>query len=249
MRAKGIDRICYPIRGEEGLYTFSGGTLIVLFNYIPATQGFNYNPYVFGRLIAKIHAITPGITAEMPEENFECSKRELFDTQFEHALNYKGSDPAMLEFKNLLSVHEKEIKRHRNEFLRLGKLSQKEQRNLVITHGDMPTNVLVKSPDDIYIIDWDELRLAPAERDLWMVDERPEFMAGYKSIRPDFIVSRNRRSFCILQYYFERMIYYFSEILNESTDPGSRIERIKKLAEGRMAGWILPKVDETGLND
>jgi hypothetical protein len=51
------------------------------------------------------------------------------------------------------------------------------------------------------------------------------------------------------QYYFERMIYYFSEISNESADSGSRIEHIKKLAKGQMAGWILPKVEETRKND
>ena len=135
---------------------------------------------------------------------------------------------------------------YKERFLYLARLCKQEPYKLVITHGDIATNVLVKSPNDIYIIDWDELRIAPAERDLWMIDEHPEFIQGYKSVRPGFIINRNMRGFCILQYYFERMMHYFSEILNDSINSNARLELVQKLARGRMAGWILPKVEEVG---
>ncbi len=148
-----------------------------------------------------------------------------------------------MQYKKLLIHYEKEIRRHIEIFLELCQACQKITFTPLITHGDISTNVLVKSPDNIYIIDWDELRLAPAERDIWMLDDRPGFMEGYKSIRPDFVVNKDMRGFCILKYYFERMMHYFSEILNESADSEDRMECINKLGQGRMAGWILPKVE------
>lgn len=244
MHSKGIDRICYPIRGAEGLYFFVDSTLVVLFNYIPASQSFDYNPFTLGKLLAEIHLITPKITIQDPKEEFEFTNQSLFDEQFEGVLASKSSDPVIQEFKKLLHLHEDEVRHFKALFQRLCKLCKEEADTRVLTHGDAATNVLVKSSDDIYIIDWDEMRLAPAERDLWMSDERPGFMEGYKSIRPDFSVNKNMRSFCILQYYFESMLYKFAEILKETADSDSRLKWVQKLAQGRMAGWRLPKMEE-----
>lgn len=43
MHANGIDRIAYPIKARDGLHVFVGNTLVVLFNYIPAPQSYDYS--------------------------------------------------------------------------------------------------------------------------------------------------------------------------------------------------------------
>jgi len=244
MHARGIEKIGYLIRGAQGLHLFIDDTLVVLFNYINANQSFDYNLQVLGKTIAEIHVITPKIKLDAPEEKFEFPNRELFDERFEGALVSESADPIRLRFKKLLLKYEDEVRHNIDKLLSISKLCKERTDKLVLTHGDISTNVLVKSPDNIYIIDWDELRLAPAERDIWMLDEHPDFMKGYKNIRPDFTVNSNMRSFCILQYYFERMMYYFSEILDDMADSDYRMKCIKKLEQGRMAGWILPKLKE-----
>jgi len=88
------------------------------------------------------------------------------------------------------------------------------------------------------------MRLAPAERDVFMNDSNAEFMAGYKSIRPDFIVDLELRRFCILQRYFERMNIYFAQILDNSAPEEYRLDRLKKFSKGRLAGDCLAKLEE-----
>lgn len=244
MHDNGIERICYPLRGTNGLHFSVGDTLIVLFNYIPALQSFDYDLYTLGSLIAQIHHITPQLTVDVPKEQFEFLHHELFNTQFEHILNSQESDLIIQKFQALLRTHEKEIRDHLAKFIQLKEHCRKHFSNFVITHGDIKNNVLVKSSRDIYIVDWDELRLALAERDLWMMDQHQQFIDGYKNVRPDFVANSNIHSFYILQYYFERIMYYFAEILNEANSTAYRLERIQKLAQGRMAGWFLSKIEE-----
>lgn len=241
---KGISRISYPVRGKNDLYVFSDKTLIILYNYISAPQNFDYNFHAVGKVLAEIHNLTPQVSTSPPKESFEFPNEEIFNERFVAALDYNSDNAVMKEFKNLLREYKNEILLYKDIFLDVCNLCKNDTPNLVLTHGDVYTNILVKSPYDIYIIDWDELRLAPAERDLWMHDEVTELLEGYKIVIPNFVINKNMRSFCILQYYFERMNYYFSDILNESLDDEFRLLRIKKLGQNRMAGWILPKVEE-----
>ena len=108
---------------------------------------------------------------------------------------------------------EAEISCYYAEYLRLSTLCKAEAGDFVITHGDAPGNVLVRSSEDIYLIDWDNVLLAPPERDMWIMDHFPEFLDGYQSARHHYAASANMRSFFIYKYYFSAMIYYFAEIL------------------------------------
>ena len=243
MHANGIDRITYPIRAHEKLHIFVGDTLVVLFNYIPALQSYDYNAYSLGLLTAQIHAITPHITADIPRENFQFPGRSLFDAHFENSLCAQNIDPVIQALQKVLFAHEKDIHRHYSKFLQLGILCRSQPCELVITHGDAPGNVLVKSQEDIYIIDWDETMLAPAERDLWMVDHLPDFISGYESIQLSYAINKDMRSFYILKYYFRSMMHYFSEILGRG-DQEYRLIHVNNLEENLLTGWMMPKLNE-----
>ncbi|MCS5710532.1 phosphotransferase [Candidatus Berkiella aquae] len=245
MYQKGIENISYPIRGGNCLYLLQDDTLIVLYDYIEVKQSFDYSPFALGKNIAKVHAISPRINAKAPIESFTFPNKALFMQRMENTLNSQSTDPVIQALKSLLQMHEAQNQRYIAELETLGEQCQKKHEALVITHGDIATNILVKTPDDIYIIDWDEMRLAPAERDLWMKEEVAGFLEGYQSVRPDFQVDKTYRRFCILQYYFERMNLYFSDILNTSASDDFRLKRIERLAQGKMAGWNLHKVEVT----
>jgi spectinomycin phosphotransferase len=244
MYKNGINKICYPIHGDNGLYFYTGQSLVVLFNYIPITQGINYNPYILGSMIANVHAITPKITVAAPLENFEFPNCEFFMESFESTLQSSSTDIVVQQLKTLLQEHEAEVHKYMDEFATIAARCKANTKSLVLTHGDLGNNILAKTPDDLYIIDWDEMRLAPAERDVFMNDENAEFMAGYKSVRPDFIVDLELRRFCILQRYFERMSIYLAQILDNSTPEEYRLDRLKKFAKGHLAGDCLAKLED-----
>lgn len=75
----------------------------------------------------------------------------------------------------------------------LGVLRQRA-RQYVICHADLhPANVLVPAADGVFVIDWDEVKLAPKERDFLFVEEGDgelseiPFFAGYGAPDIDWV--------------------------------------------------------------
>lgn len=243
MHDKGIKRISYPITSKEGLYVQLDDTLIVLFNFIPAEQSYDYNMREFGKLTATIHALTPSITTSIPKESFKFEHEPLFLRHFQEGLNSASNNSVEKNLKVLLKKHERMLQRLYESFAALQKKYQGSKTNLVITHGDAPGNVLVKSFDDIYLIDWDEILLAPCERDMWMVDHDEEFIKGYKSIFPEYKPNSDLRAYCIYSYFFHGFIHYTQEIF-KSIDDDKRMKQVLGLKDGLLEGWMLPKLSE-----
>lgn len=244
MAKHGVEKICYPIRGFNGLYFFHENVLGILFNYIHATRALDYSVYELGKQIATVHAITEKMKVMPPKEDFIFPHYESFITIFEQTLVSINPDPVIQELKKILKIYENEIRQYIDEILKVASRCQQSHSALVLTHGDLATNILMNSPTDITIIDWDEMRLAPRERDLWMKDDEPEFLAGYKSIIPEFTVNQRYRRFFILQYYFERMHFYFNEVVNVDKSIEERRSLLERLAQNRMAGRNLLKLQE-----
>lgn len=110
----------------------------------------------------------------------------------------------------------------------------------VITHGDSGGNVIVLSRDDIYLIDWDEVLLSPAERDTWVLEDISNFLEGYKKVFPDYRPDTEIKSFYILKYYFQSMAQYFAEIIAPEKQHSYRLENLRLLKENLIEGWIKP---------
>jgi spectinomycin phosphotransferase len=244
MHQNGINKIGRPIASSKGLYFHIGNSLVVVYDFLHVTQGTNYNLFTLGNMVAKVHAVTPKITAVAPKESFEFPNQKFFNESFEAALKSQSADIVSKELKKLLQLHEADVRRYLAEFFKIAQICKENRRPLVLTHGDIVNNILVMAPDDIYIIDWDEMRLAPAERDIFMNDENPEFMAGYKSIRPDFVIDPKLRRFCILQRYFERMNIYLTQILDPGAAQDYRLQRVEMFAKGNLAGGSQAKLEE-----
>jgi hypothetical protein len=95
--------------------------------------------------------------------------------------------------------------------------------------------------EDIYLIDWDEVLLAPAERDTWIMDHFSRFIDGYRYSRPGYVVNANMRSFYIYKHHFRSMMHYFSEILG-AFESEYRLGHVRDLEEALLIGWMLPKL-------
>lgn len=249
LREHGIERVCHPVQtADGGFHAFEGDTLIVLHTFIPdAKQSYDYDAAAFGALTAQIHSLEIKGDAR---EDFIFPYAKEYAERFDAVLAGEGGDDIMQAYRAVLKKHEAVIRDLRAEFDRLAALCKNMNAATVLTHGDAPGNVLVGSaPDDIHIIDWDEALLTAPERDIWMIDHVPGFMEGYNSLRPDFRVNANLRSFYVLKYYFQRNMHYFAEILKEPLGRKARMDFVEKLdlAIG-PEGWMTPRLDEVRAN-
>lgn len=245
MHKKGINRINYPIKTSKGeLYIFHKETLIVISNYIEAKQAEDYSKEEFGKLLGEIHSITPKIDVIIPKEDFIFSKKVEFEKYFEDSLNIKSNDSIINSLQKIILKYEKEIRTYYAEYLKVSEICRNSDLEMVITHGDAPGNVLVSTTNQLYLIDWDEILLGPAEQDLWMLDNDENFIRGYKNIRKEFSLNKDARSFYIYKYYFRCLVILLGWILDNERSKELRLADLDNLEHQTLEGFMKPKLRE-----
>ncbi len=125
-----------------------------------------------GQTLRQIHDIplTPVIERMLPREAFIPWRRELL-TQLEPLINQPNLvDPAQSALRTYWRENHKEIRILIDRCDALANELRQANLPLALCHADIHTwNVLVDADQHMWIVDWDEVRLAPKERDLMFV--------------------------------------------------------------------------------
>ena len=242
LQSLGYENACFPLARKDGaLSVLEDGHLIVLWTYINAPQSYDYDLFTLGQRIAEVHALTAKLTSEVPVERFVFKHADLFEEQFEWTLESGDSSLLHKEFQSVMRAHEAEVRGFYDQLKALSQALNAADYEMVFTHGDIGGNVLVKAPKHLYIVDWDENRLAPKERDLWTLWQQSGFLEGYRSVRPGAGVDEPARRYSILVYFFYALLHYFREIIDGPTEPHRR--RMLTDLDAYFEGWIRPYLD------
>jgi spectinomycin phosphotransferase len=127
-------------------------------------------------LVGRVHAASPP-TALRPFR-FHLPHRE---TLFDGIDRQWGGGPFGETARAQLSAARRILERLLAEFDRLAEVVSGGEPP-VITHGEPHSANFIQARDaSLKLIDWDTVRLAPRERDLWMLPlDRPEVLAAYQ---------------------------------------------------------------------
>jgi len=241
---QGIENINYPIETKTGeLYVLSGGKLIILFNYINAVQAFGYDNKKFGELIAQIHSKTSKIFTTIPKEDFSLLYKEDFESFFEEALNPTKTDKYISEMASIIKNYEEEIRRDWKNFQYVISECKDISFDFVITHGDAPGNILVDKDQNqnIYLIDWDTILLAPPERDTWFMKDNKEFLDAYAAIYPNYKINELAHKFYLYNRYFEDLVGFIEEIMGEKSNVHKEMD-LNNLKKDCFDEWLRPLI-------
>ncbi|MFZ0545017.1 MAG: phosphotransferase [Candidatus Promineifilaceae bacterium] len=240
----GFSKIAYPIPTvSKGLYLKFGDILVVLFNYINAPQNYAYDNVVFGQTLAELHNLTEQLSATIPPETFQFGDESVFRHRLGKIVTSNPDTPASLALKELTVKNHDNLLFFYDTFLSLGEKCRDTKWQMVITHGDAPGNILVKSPQDIYLVDWDDLLLAPAERDLWFLLGRNELLDGYLSVRPNYEINQDAVNYYLFNRYFNDLVEYWDEIIGKSSEE-HKMDNLKQMKWDLFEedGWLYPLV-------
>lgn len=242
LHEQGMDRAAYPIPTQKGdLYLRAGNALIVLFNYIAARQSEAYDYYSFGELIARVHSMTAKIHIPIPQEKFVYRYADTFPQQLEQIVKGEAGDAISRSLTSLVTKYNDEIHHDYDSFMSLRQELRGGRSRMVITHGDPGGNTLVKSPTDLYLIDWDSILLAPPERDTWFFVHEPEFIRGYRSHYPEYHADPALCRYFTYKRYFEDLVEYFTEIRGDGTEEHRR-KNLTGLQNDCFEGWLRPAI-------
>jgi spectinomycin phosphotransferase len=187
-----LERIPTPIRALDG------GT-------ISSFQGLPYAVYRFieghtiwetwqdsltsiAEILGRLHAGSPRLLARhlkfpMPEEDFELP----FETKLLEdlkALQHAdlASRSGVLVLRDLLLPRQDELLELLNRAKVFQSLARGRSREFVVAHTDLHGgNLLLDPAGQLWALDWETARVAPAEHDLWMVHSRfADFIPAYE---------------------------------------------------------------------
>jgi spectinomycin phosphotransferase len=117
------------------------------------------------RMLAELHLALPLARRrdlDLPQRHrLEAALREL-DRPWTGG---PFSEPA----RELLAGHASDIRRRLDALDRLAGEVAAARGDIVVTHGEPHAGNVLRTADEVHLVDWDTVGLAPPERDLWLV--------------------------------------------------------------------------------
>ncbi len=248
----GIHSIIAPLPTQaEKLWGQCDEYVLILFSYIEATpadvSGLSDEQWrELGKTLSAIHKskLPEELTVQLKAETFISEAWpwiEKIKNRIDQGNFVDSQQSSFADFWNQKrEVIESILKRTKESSARI----LENPPDNMICHTDIHlANVLVSSDEQIHIVDWDAVMLAPKERDLMFIlgrDEAPLFFEGYGRIPVDQQVLSYYRCDWVLQEltdYGDRVFF--------STDAGeeTRREAVAAVIEMFKPGNV---VDQTG---
>ncbi len=213
----GLSEVSRPIPATSGaLYERLGDDLAVVFAYLDAAPfAFTFGGDRLGDLLARVHQQTERLSSPITRETFASLSADALWGTVESARQEHASDEPRRGLRRFLDEQETAIAEGWAVFEEIARACRATTFEMVVTHGDWPFNLLQSESGTLYLIDWDELLLAPAERDTWYVGDDPAFWRSYRSRRAGHAESALATAYYIHHRYFEELISFAGEILGD----------------------------------
>lgn len=233
----GLTEVSRPIPSTtRALHERLGDDLVVVFEYLDAAPvAFTFGGDRLGHLIARVHRQTERVASPIAHETFAPIYADELWRTLARARQEPASDEPRRGLQRFLDEHESAIADGWAAFGEVARACRAARFELVLTHGDWPFNLLQSADGTLYLIDWDELLLAPAERDTWFAGGDPAFWRGYRARRGSHAENEVATAFYVHHRYFEELLDFAGVVLGDGT-PEHRVRALTLLGNDWMAG-------------
>ncbi|MBZ0297468.1 MAG: aminoglycoside phosphotransferase family protein [Anaerolineae bacterium] len=239
LHAQGIDHISYPIPTTDGrlLLTVDERPFFLL-NSIAGEWTFDYPFAGYVDLLAQVHRAQVQPTPHM--EDFSLPFRPSLLAYLDQLWHTTYTHPHDRALQQLM-------RQDRDWLLTLLAEAEALAARLQpgdhwrLTHGDAPGNVLKTAQGALYLVDWDDLLLAPPERDTWFHLESPDFLPLYRQHFPDYQPDWDAYAFYLYLRYFDDLEGFLDLILQPGSSDAHKADALKGLHKD-CNGWLKPLI-------
>lgn len=256
LHKQGIKQVIAPVPTvSRQLWTTINDFRLAVFPFVDGRSGYEVRlsgqHWVdFGRALKTLHSVElpPAFLARIQRETYSPRWREkvrLFQTMVETTA---FADPVAAELAALLRQKREVVSRLVERAEQLAAVLQRQSPPLVLCHADIHIhNILIDGHDQLFIVDWDTLILAPKERDLMFTgggqfanqrspqEEEGLFYRGYGAAAID------KRA--LAYYRHERIVQDIAEYCGQLllTDAGGldREEGLRQLTGQFLPGQVI----------
>jgi spectinomycin phosphotransferase len=238
---RGIDVAVASIATTTGaLFGELDGGHVVAYPYVDGASGGEAGMAAdhwrrLGAALRRIHDLTvpPELADTMLTEDFTPADLPRV-LAIAEAVRERPQDPVVRKLADLWRARRADLDRITERIAVLADLARTRSDERAICHADIhPWNVLVRADGSIAIVDWDDAKLAPRERDLMMIgifaaDDpggRRAFDEGYGAFEADPVL--------IAYYQLERVVQDLAangdEILRDGESDEARKEGLRRM--------------------
>lgn len=230
-----------PIATANGAWHIAhAGDTAVLFPHVDALASDEYDRAVLGGLLGRLHRMTAEIISPAQHETFAPDWLPVYQQSLRRVFEHSRPDTVLNRLRGFLERYDGELQRDWQVYRTIRRRCAQQRFPLVLTHSDAPGNVLRSRSGQLYLVDWDEIKLAPAERDTWFLAFDTTFMMGYRQQVPEYTMDTLAFSFYLYNRYFEDLLGYVLEILSDTPLE----HREKNLADlyATCVDWLRPQL-------
>ena len=165
----GLDFVVAPVhRPDGGLLGRVGRHLVAVYRYLECASARSPSTDELVAMIVAVHRVG-SVRDTTPVEDFMIMERGALSDALDPGRT-PAPGPYGRDFVELLDHHRGALERAFTDYDRLADRLRSDTTDWVITHGEpKPDNTMI-TEDGPVLIDWDTVRLAPPERDVWMTD-------------------------------------------------------------------------------
>ncbi|CAG7658597.1 phosphotransferase [Paenibacillus allorhizosphaerae] len=215
-------RVLTPVQARGGAYKAeTDGDVYVLFIYIrgetPGVQGMTRAQTLeLAEILALLHDAGEAVPLEIPGLAEDISL--LFCDQLTRYLNRSDTEHGALF--ELISPHIGLLHAAIRETLRLRDTVRMGYSPLVLCHGDAHGNNVIQG-ERLVLADWEDLRLAPVEADLFIYAWHPHgsmLLEAYAASRRGYRINHELLYFYVLRRRIEDVWFNIQRLIEETLD-------------------------------
>ncbi|MFC4453175.1 aminoglycoside phosphotransferase family protein [Deinococcus sonorensis] len=179
-------------------------------------------------LLGRLHALTPVLQASVsgwpvPPEDFGLPFADTLAADLQRVWMARPHDrPVVVALRALLHPHRAELRRLLAQARRFQQAARAATWPFVACHTDAHGgNVMRDEVGALWLIDWETARLAPAEHDLWMLEDMlPEVLPVYQAAAGHaFVPSPVLTGFYLCRRTLEDLAVDLQQLLHDPLSP------------------------------
>lgn len=184
-----------------------------------------------GTIIARLHRLNLGdnVRLHLPTEDF--SKFQAESVAILQIVKQEHHDPLLKDFSHFLCLWQKELENLLRVTRKLARHLRSHKLDYVLCHGDIhEDNVLVSREGQLFIIDWDNMILAPRERDLMFFygTGLVDYLEGYRRHEVNYQIHQTLVDYYVLEWALQEIVDYGTRLSDTRFDTSGRLDAWKQ---------------------
>ena len=178
LEGKGVQEIVPPVKTIDGkMFRYVNDYTLVVYPYVEGLDGFNRHlsdaQWVsFGKALRQVHdlKVPTAIKTQIRHEEYSPKWRNMVHSLYTRIESQNDSDDWGQKLIKFMIAQSDTIHRLVNQSEQLSYKIKSSPDDFVLCHSDIHGgNVLLGEADSFFIVDWDDVIMAPKERDLMFI--------------------------------------------------------------------------------